>query len=147
MAPHSSTLAWKIPWIEEPGGLQSVGLQRVGHDCVTKPSSAHGWCLTNQCECVSHPEDTGKNHLTRLCYGLPQWLCRKKIGLQCRRCGFDPWVGKIPWRRKWPPTAVFLPGEPHGQRSLGIHSPRVAKNRIQRSTHTYVKVGNLKYVS
>ena len=32
MAPHSITLAWKIPWVEEPGGLQSVGLQRVGHD-------------------------------------------------------------------------------------------------------------------
>ena len=32
MAPHSSTLAWKIPWIEEPGGLQSMGSLRVGHD-------------------------------------------------------------------------------------------------------------------
>ena len=32
MAPHSSTLAWKIPWMEEPGGLQSVGSLRVGHD-------------------------------------------------------------------------------------------------------------------
>ena len=32
MAPHSSTLAWKIPWAEEPGRLQSMGLQRVGHD-------------------------------------------------------------------------------------------------------------------
>ena len=32
MAPHSSTLAWKIPWTEEPGVLQSMGLQRVGHD-------------------------------------------------------------------------------------------------------------------
>ena len=32
MAPHSSTIAWKIPWTEEPGGLQSVGLLRVGHD-------------------------------------------------------------------------------------------------------------------
>ena len=32
MATHSSTLAWKIPWMEEPGRLQSVGLQRVGHD-------------------------------------------------------------------------------------------------------------------
>ena len=32
MAPHSSILAWKIPWTEEPGGLQSTGLQRVGHD-------------------------------------------------------------------------------------------------------------------
>ena len=32
MAPHSSTLAWKIPWAEEPGGLQSMGSLRVGHD-------------------------------------------------------------------------------------------------------------------
>ena len=32
MAPHSSTLAWKIPWMKEPGGLQSMGSQRVGHD-------------------------------------------------------------------------------------------------------------------
>ena len=32
MAPHSSTLAWKIPWMEGPGGLQSMGLLRVGHD-------------------------------------------------------------------------------------------------------------------
>ena len=37
MAPHSSTLAWRIPWTEEPGGLQSMGLLRVGHDLVTKP--------------------------------------------------------------------------------------------------------------
>ena len=32
MAPHSSSLAWKIPWMEEPGGLQPMGSQRVGHD-------------------------------------------------------------------------------------------------------------------
>ena len=32
MAPHSSTLAWKIPWMEEPGGLQSMGSERVGQD-------------------------------------------------------------------------------------------------------------------
>ena len=36
MATHSSTLAWKIPWIEEPGGLQSMGSQRVRHSLVTK---------------------------------------------------------------------------------------------------------------
>ena len=35
MATHSSILAWRIPWREEPGGLQSMGLQRVGHDRVT----------------------------------------------------------------------------------------------------------------
>ena len=37
MATHSSILAWRIPWTEEPGGLQSMGLQRVGHDLATKP--------------------------------------------------------------------------------------------------------------
>ena len=35
MATHSSTLAWRIPWTEEPDRLQSMGLQRIGHDCVT----------------------------------------------------------------------------------------------------------------
>ena len=39
------------------------------------------------------------------------------------RPGFDPWVGKIPRRRAWQPTPVFLPGESHGQRSLGGYSP------------------------
>jgi len=38
MAPHSSTLAWKIPWMEEPGRLQSMGLQRVRHDWATSLS-------------------------------------------------------------------------------------------------------------
>ena len=45
---------------------------------------------------------------------------------QCRRnkrCQFDPWVRKIPWRRAWQPTPVFLPGEFHGQRSMAGYSP------------------------
>ena len=41
MAPHSSTLAWKIPWMEEPGGLQSMGSLRVGHDWATTLSLFH----------------------------------------------------------------------------------------------------------
>ena len=40
MATHSSNLAWRIPWTEEPGGLQSVGSQRVGHDLATKRTIA-----------------------------------------------------------------------------------------------------------
>ena len=47
----------------------------------------------------------------------------KSICLQCGRPGFDPWVGKIPWRRKWQPTPVLLPGKSHGQRSLAGCSP------------------------
>jgi len=42
----------------------------------------------------------------------------KRICLQCKRLGFKPWVGKIPWRREWQPTPVFLLGEFRGQRSL-----------------------------
>ena len=48
---------------------------------------------------------------------------RLKRPPECQRPGFDPWVGKIPWRRKWQPTPVFLPGESHGWRSLVDYSP------------------------
>ena len=41
------------------------------------------------------------------------WQCRRT-----RRCGFDPWVRKIPWKRNWQPTPAFLPGKSHGQRNL-----------------------------
>ena len=52
--------------------------------------------------------------------------CGKESSCQSRkykRLGFHPWVGKIPWRRKWQPTPVFLPGESHGQRSLAGYTP------------------------
>ena len=54
-------------------------------------------------------------------WGFPGGTSGKESAGQCRRhkrCKFDPWVRKIPWRRAWQPTAVFLPGESHGQRSL-----------------------------
>ena len=47
--------------------------------------------------------------------------------MACRGPRFDPWVRKIPWRRKWQPTPVFLPGEFHGQRSLAGYGPRGRK--------------------
>ena len=46
-----------------------------------------------------------------------------RVCLQCGRPGFDSWVRKIPWRRKWLPTPVILPGESHGQRNLKGYSP------------------------
>ena len=55
--------------------------------------------------------------------GLSRWLSCKKICLPSRRCSFDTWIGEIPWRRKWQPTTVFLPGESHGQRRLVGCSP------------------------
>jgi len=51
--------------------------------------------------------------------------------LQFRRSRFHSWVRKIPWRREWLPTPVFLPGEFHGQRSLAGYSSWVAKNQTQ----------------
>ena len=49
---------------------------------------------------------------------LACWLGGKESTCRCGRCGFYLWVGKIPWRRKWQPTPVFLPGELHGESSL-----------------------------
>ena len=49
--------------------------------------------------------------------------CIQHIYLQCRRPRFNPWVGKISWRRKWQPTPVLLPGKSDGQRSLVGYSP------------------------
>ena len=62
----------------------------------------------------------------QLTLGFPGGASGKEPSCQYKRrkrCRFDPWVGKIPWRRKWQPTPVFLPGESHGQRSLVGNSP------------------------
>ena len=69
-------------------------------------------------------------------YGFPWWLSGKEFTYQCRRHAFNPWVRKIPWRRKWQPTPVFLPGKSHGQRSLAGCSPwdheRVGHNSVSK---------------
>ena len=49
MAAHSSMLAREIPWTEEPGGLQSMGLQRVGHNCATKQQQQQQLYLLSEC--------------------------------------------------------------------------------------------------
>ena len=60
MAPHSSTLAWKIPWMEEPGRLQSMGSLRVRHDWVTSLSRiGEGNGNPLQCSCLEKPRDRG----------------------------------------------------------------------------------------
>ena len=59
-------------------------------------------------------------------YGLPSWFSGRESACQCRRhrrLWFKPWVGKIPWKREWQPTLVFLLGESHGQRSLAGYFP------------------------
>ena len=56
-------------------------------------------------------------------YGFPGGAVGKSLPANAGDLGFDPWVGKIPWSRKWKPTPVFLPGKFHGQRSLVGYSP------------------------
>ena len=63
--------------------------------------------------------------MQRLAASLPRWLSGKEF-CRCRRCrgrGFHPWVGKIPWRRKWLSTTLCLLGKFHGQRSPVGYSP------------------------
>ena len=89
---------------EEPSGLQSMESQTVRHD----------W------------SDWACMHARKERMGLPRWLRGKESTCQWRRHRrhrFDPWVGKVPWRRKWQPISVFLPGISHGQRSLVGYSP------------------------
>ena len=67
---------------------------------------------------------TEQQHVITL--GLPGSTSGKEPTCQCRRykrCRSDLWVERTPWRKKWQPTPVFLPGEAHGQRSLVGYSP------------------------
>ena len=67
----------------------------------------------------------------------------KESASTAKRPRFDLWVGKIPWRRQWQPTPVFLPGESHRQRSLAGYSPWGCKEldrteRLSEHTHTHI---------
>ena len=86
-------------------------------------------------EALLRPRNFG-SHI--LLYQLPWWLSGKQSICQCRRP--NPRVGKIPWRRKWQPILVFLPGEFHGQRSLMGYSPQGCKESDMTEwlhTHTH----------
>ena len=76
-------------------------------------------------KCIQIVKDRDGLILNENCYlapillSPPGWLSGKEPTCQCKRHGFDPWVGKIPWRRKWQPTLVFLPGKCYGQKEPG----------------------------
>ena len=114
MATHSSTLAWKIPWTEEPDRLQSMELLGVGHNWATSLSLLHALekeMATHSSVLAWRIPGTGKSG------GLPSMGLHRvghdwrdlaaatslRASCQCRRHRFDPWVGKIPWSRKWNP--------------------------------------------
>ena len=96
--------------------------------------------LTKMHSCSScRQEEISYFHRLTIQAASPWWLRWSRIWLQYRRPRFNPWVGKIPWRRKWQPTPVFLPGKSHGQWSLGGYSPWGFKesDRTERLTHTH----------
>ena len=136
MAPHSSTLAWKIPCAEEPAGLQSMGSLRAGHDWLSDFTFTFHFHALEK-EMATHSSvlawripGTGESG------GLPSlgshrvrhdWSDLAAAAAAANAGGFNPLVMKIPWRRKWKPTPVFLSGKSHGQRSLVGHSPQGRK--------------------
>ena len=109
MTPHSSTLAWKIPWMEEPGGLQSMGSLRIDtteqlHFHFSLSCIGEGNDNPLQCSCLENPRDGGA--WWAAVYGVAQrWTRLKQLSSSSSQCRgnkshrFDPWVGKIPWRR------------------------------------------------
>ena len=89
-------------------------------------------------EYQQHMVKSGASQVVLVVKNLPANVGR------CKRHGFSPWVGKIPWRRKGQPTPVFLPGEVHGQRSLASYNPWSCKEldmiecmRARARTHTH----------
>ena len=81
--------------------------------------------------CLGTSWNPWRNYCTVLMTSLVAQMV--SVCLQCGRPRFNPWVGKIPWRRKWQSTPILLPGKSHGQRSL----VGVAKSRTQLSNFTF----------
>ena len=106
------------------------------------------------------PHWPGSSRGSLLFMDLPRWLHVKESACQCRKCGFNLWVGKIPCRRKWQSSLVFLPGKSYGQMSLAGYSPwcrkskRVRHNLVTKQTFisfsipiTWPQVWRLKVLS
>ena len=110
MATHSSILAGIVPWREEPGRFQES-------DTVYRPNHHHHHHRDLVIQMHSEARSTAVNQ------GLPRWLSGKESACQCKklkRCRLDPWVGKIPWRRKWHLNSGFLPGKSYEQGLQGL---------------------------
>jgi len=81
---------------------------------------------------------------------FPSGASSKEPTCQCRRLKrleLNPWVGKIPWRRVWQPTPVYLPGESHGQRSLEGYSPWGHKESDTTQVREHARMHNIAEVT
>ena len=93
-----------------------------------------------QWERLNNTPNGGSHSLPTLLPHIPVGASRahipnKLLACQCRRLRFNPWIEKIPWRRTWQPTSVFLSGQSHGQRSLVGYSPWECK-RVRHNLKT-----------
>jgi len=79
--------------------------------------------------------------------GFPRWLSGKESIFQCRSRGFNPWVWKIPWRGKWQPAPVFLPGESMDRGAWRTTVHGVAKSPTWLSNLTIKRQPNFKMLS
>ena len=133
MAPHSSVLAWKIPWMEEPGRLQSMGSRRVWHDWVTSRSLSHigeGNGDPLQCSCLENPMD-GRAWKAAV-HGVAEgrtWLSNFTFTFHFH-FSLSLFTFML-WRRKWQPTPVFLPGESQGRGAWQAAVCGVAQSRTR----------------
>ena len=120
MAPHSTTLAWKLPWMEEPGRLQSMGLRRVGHDWATSLSRiGEGNGNPLQCSCLENPRDGGAwwaavyevaQSWTRLKW-LSSCSSHTSTGISHRHTHVPSLLNLLPTSHPIPPYWFFLSGE------------------------------------
>ena len=133
MAPHSSTLAWKIPWTEGPGGLQSMGSRRIGHDWVISLSlftfmhQRRKWQPTP----VFLPgESQGQGAWWASVHEVVQSPTQLKQLSICPQAMQETPVQFLGWWRKCQPTPVFLPGESQGQGAWWAAIYGVAQSQI-----------------
>ena len=136
MTTHSSILAYKIPWTEEPSKLQSMGLQRV-FIIVAIYSSVGKESAFNAGDPSSFP-GSGRSAGEGIGYPLgDSWASLVaqlvKNPPAVWETWFSPWVVKIPWKRKRLPTLVFWPGEFHGLYSPWDHKESDATERLSLS--------------
>ena len=108
MATHSNILAWRIPWTEEPGGLQSMGLQRIGHDWANKDGTRHSVYVNPKVLILSFPGSS----------------VVKNLLVSAGDMSSIPGLGRPPEEGNGNPLQLFLPGKSHEQWSQGGCSPR-----------------------
>ena len=126
---HAARGSGSLPTRHGPGhpGVHLASRHRHTHLSASRAASAWGGLPLARCSVLK---------------GIHWWLRGSRVCLQCGRPEFDPRGGEDPWRRKWQPTPVFLPGKSHGLRSLVDYSSQGCKesNMTEPSTEQRAEI-------